>query len=516
MLVSGFINQLDDDEYFPRTKKRNKQMTMAVLEAWYRKHFPSKKTKLVIMIADFEQFNSSCMQELISIICCYTNRLPFVLIAGVATTFKSIHNVLPSHITNKMDVNVFQSESSTVMLNMILEEVVLTHRSPFQLSGKSFQILMDVFLFYDFSLHSFIKGYKMFMLEHFSKYPFDTTLDKEDEIEEEILGWSADNCNDIRKSCDSFRKLVNSEKSPQKRIDLIKSNDALQIRMTKQIPKMKMYLLNFHCSLRILAVLLEDLPQNDLGCLLRELYPVFIANEITEVEEFEKSFGLLRFTSKEKFLSKLEKILGILQSYLNEETIKSKEVKNNLKLLENFYSLISKSGMNSMEISEASSSSPKPEVSNKGVIGRQAMLDQLKSSAKSKQSHRLTEYEQRLYECLDCLRNFIITNVRPVQAAPAFNELFVFKDFRAMRDKIVEAPRGVLHNALNNPQRILQCSCCIPLQGEQILPTYPDASIGYLLHRENNKFINLYDWLQAFASVINANKDDEEISPETQ
>lgn len=504
MLVSGFIDH-------PQIKK--KQQTLQVLEAWYKHHYASSEEKplLVIMIADFEQFNSTCIQELISVLCCFTSRLPFALIVGVATAFKAVHNVLPSYITNKLDLNIFYTESSTVMLNKILDEVVLSHRSPFQLSGKSFLALSNVFVFYDFSLHSFIKSYKLFMLEHFRKQPFNAIL----RDEEEAYGLTPKQCQDIRQ-VPSFKMLVEAERDQYIRKKLCDDNDTLKLRIPAAVRKMRQYLLRFHCSLRVLSVLFEDLPKNELGSLLRELYPLCISTEITLMEEFDKNYSLLRFTSKEKFLSKLDDVLKILRRYLNEDNSQGvKELKADLNYLENSYSLILESGMSPVKgPSVPICTPPKSEVSSK--CPRSAMLEQLKRNAETKQTHHLLEYEQRLYECLDYLKKFLGTNLRPIQAAPALNEFFVFSDYMSVRDQIVGAPRGVLHNALNNPQQSIQCSCCTRTESEQILPTYPDTSIAYKLHRETNKFINLYDWLQSFAFVNGANDDDEEITPEIQ
>lgn len=516
MLVSGFISQQDEgDEY--GFKKR--QLTLPVLEAWYRHRYGTSETKplLVVMIGDFEQFNATCVQELISILCCYTNRLPFVLIAGVATAFKALHNVLPSHITNKMNVNIFESESSMVMLNRILEEVVLTHRSPFQLSGKSFQILMDVFTFYDFSLHSFIKGYKIFMLEHYRRRPFNLTNRDSRDIETEILEFDDNECEDIRRSCPSFRELVNREVNPQSRIDLIKNNDTLKFRIITEVNKMTNFLFSFHCSLRMLAALFDDLPKNELGHFVRQLYPICISTDVTAIDEYEKCFSLLRFTSKEKFLKKLEAILEILRGYTRDGNVSSPQRNALMKdfgILEVHCALIAESGMSPSKAARPSQASS--EINTKGLSGRQAMMEQLKNSAKQNHTRQLAEYEQRLYDCLDFIEDFMKKNLRGIKSAPAFNELFIFDDYRSVRDQIIGAPRGVLHNALINSHRELQCTCCSGMENDQIVPTAPDLSIGYRLLLENNKSVNLFDWLQSFASVCSENIEDFEITPEIQ
>lgn len=204
-LVSEFVNKNDEDEH----KMKKKLLTLPVLEAWYKSNFKNSEAKprLVIMMADFEQFNPLILQELVEIFCSYTHRLPIVLILGVATAFKTLHNVLPFHITSKITANVFQAESSTSMLNKILDEVILTHEAPFFLSGKSFKILMDIFLFYDYSLNSFIQGYKAFMLEQFTTSVGNSVYAANgSHLEGSIEALTHDECESIRRACPSFRR----------------------------------------------------------------------------------------------------------------------------------------------------------------------------------------------------------------------------------------------------------------------------------------------------------------------
>lgn len=517
-LVGGFINNAQDEEQ-DTTKLKKNQLTLAVLESWFKHNYCNSevKTSLVVMIADFEQFNSIVVQDLISILCSYRSRLPIILVVGVATAFKTLHNVLPPHITNKLDANVFQSESATSMLNKILDEVILTHLGLFQLSGRSFKVLMDIFLFYDFSLHSFIKGYKVFMLEHFSTNPLILTFTN---YEERVASLTHEDCANIRKSCPSFRTLVESEAKPQDRINWISDDEYFKKRLPGRILRLQRYWFQFYCSLRILVVLLDDLPKNELGKLMRELYPICISSDVTTLDEYKECFSLLKFTSKEKFLAKLDRILMILQIYKEDGAVYGtlkKKVKIDLQELLKSRDLIQNAGVNSFE--EAAKGSPfrqkKPVPTPEKVKSRQEMMKVLAEGARSNQARQMTEYEKHLGDCIDYLKRMMSNYLRPVSEAPAFHELFVFSDCHSVRRQIVGAPRGALHNALSNPQLYLQCSCCDRNETDRILGSLPDTAIAYKLHLECNKFINLYDWLQAFAMVID-NDGDGDITPEIQ
>lgn len=502
---------------------KKKLLTLPVLEAWYKSNFKKseEKPKLIIMMADFEQFNPLILQELIEIFCSYTHRLPIVLILGVATAFKTLHNVLPFHITSKITANVFQAESSTSMLNRILDEVILTHQAPFFLSGKSFKILMDIFLFYDYSLNSFIQGYKAFMLEQFTTSVGNSIyVARGTYLEGSIENLTHEECENIRRACPSFRKFVEHEKDPEKRIQFITNDEFVKTMLRERIRFIYRYFIHFFCCIKILAVLIEDLPRNNLGKLHRELYPLCATSDVTKLDEYQECIKLLRFSSKEKFLTKLDKIDEILKSYEGDDSsvhvmYRRHLNKINERLVE-FREAIAAAGMTPVK-SKESPPAKAVEINRKGFTGRQEMLEKLKESAKNNPTRIVIEYERQLCNCIDFLNSTFETYLCPFSKAPPLSELFIFSDCSALRRQIVGTPRASIHSALSNPQQYLQCKCCVMKEDERILATLPDLSIAYKLHLECNKFINLFDWLQAFAMVIENNEEDsDEISPEIQ
>lgn len=520
------VEDSDNEEENFHVKLKKKQLTMSVLEAFYQNKYGEVKSKpkIVIMLADFEQFAASVVQDLISILCSYTTRLPLVLIIGVATAFKTIHSVLPFHITNKISVHLFQTESSSSMLNRILDEVILNPHCTFFLSGKSFKVLLDIFLFYDYSLHSFIQGFKVFMLEQYYTNVYSSIHFKNGQrVSEMIEHLTHENCEWIRRNCPSFRQYVESQDDPNERIDLIENDETLKQILPRKCCRAYRYFFQFFCCLRMLAVLIEDLPRNNLGKQLRELYPICSETEITKVEEFKECFKLLRFSSKDKFLSKLDKVITTVNDFASDNVINEKLRKNFSLVLEKLQEhrvKIANAGMTPIEKTskDKTPKTPIQDVNRKGAAGRQEMLQKLKESAMNQPTKVVIEYERVLWECIDYIHNIFEKHLVPFTKGPVFNELYVFSDCNSVRRHIVGAPRSALHNALSNPCHYLQCKCCALRDDEQILPAMPDISVAYKLHLECNKFINLFDWLQSFAMVIENNDvdEDENISQEIQ
>lgn len=46
-------------------------------------------------------------------------------------------------------------------LSDVLESTVFSTKIPFKLIGRAFQLLTDIFLFYDFSVDHFLQNYKV-------------------------------------------------------------------------------------------------------------------------------------------------------------------------------------------------------------------------------------------------------------------------------------------------------------------------------------------------------------------
>ena len=224
-----------------------------------------------------------------SVLSARTSNLPILLVLGIATSLKSLHRLLPFHITSQLNVHVFQTESPTVILNKILENVILHHKNPFQLSAKSLTVLLDTFRFYDYSLKSFIAGYRVLLLDHFYQQPHHALCTNDPKVlRSRLSNMNKDSLDAIRRTAFSFRAFVERQE-PQAQIDLLTSDNQLKQQLLQHIPRINQYWFDFYCWLKVLVIMVEDLPRNQLGKSLRELYPYCAGGEITHLEEFQVS-----------------------------------------------------------------------------------------------------------------------------------------------------------------------------------------------------------------------------------
>lgn len=169
-LVSGFISDdvAEDSDGGEAskgmvTKLKKGNCIMRALRDWYfeKKESLHKDLILSIIIPDFELFNKDVLRDLILTVSYYRSQIPLVLVFGVATTVSALENTLPLQFTSKAKFHVFKSQTSANNLNSIVEKIVLDPKNHFLLSGKTLQLLVEIFLFYDFSITGFVQGLKV-------------------------------------------------------------------------------------------------------------------------------------------------------------------------------------------------------------------------------------------------------------------------------------------------------------------------------------------------------------------
>ncbi|XP_035794782.1 origin recognition complex subunit 3-like [Anopheles albimanus] len=530
-MVGGFMEQqLADDDTQEKPLRKN-QLNLPVLQAWYfEKHeHMERKPKLTIILPEFEHFKPNMLEDFILILHSHAPHLPFVLIFGVATTMSSVHSALPYHVTSKLKLSTFQSEPSITHLNKLLDHVFLTPFCPLHLSAKTLTLLLDIFLFYDFSVNGFVQGLKVAFMEHYfdqSIHGLSTIVRDDDDLSEMVEKLTANDLQQIRE-LPSFRPFVESLDQPQAVIDFLTDDDHLKRSLPAMLLRVHNYWFIFHCALEILHALVYDLPKAPLGKSLRELYCHAAASDVTTLPEFHECMKLISFLSKEEMLLKIKAMLDIVLAYVNRndqlntegcivyEVAPLEEIANGLVVLSDelgaaTYDMVPNgSGLDKTDRQQLLSPS----------MGRQELREKLLNGVRSaKQESGVTRAIGRLMKYL--VKRIFQRYLKPPNATSVpLIELFLFSDSAAMRRHIIGSPRAAMHTALTNPQHYLQCECCILDDPDSILPTLPDICIAYKLHLECGKLINLYDWLQAFRAVVEERSPDEldeQVSPQIQ
>lgn len=497
--------EADADE--PPIKLRRSQYTMNVLRSWYSQRYPDRGSgtpKICVIIPNFEEFKPAVIVDLILILrwCLpfqrwvwqspfiflslylsllhthshsnHCHELPFVLVLGVATTTASLFHTLSFTETTRIKLHAFSSTSPVGDLNRILDDIILSPRSAFHVSAKIFKYLTNVFMCYDLTANEFLRAYRFCMLAHYEQGAAygvcASTCIRSMEIIKRMSGdqferISHKQIEQIRR-LPSFRPLVEGSKNPVHVIAMLTDDEYLMNALGPLVRDIYSYFMKFHCYMRVLLLLVKDLPQSPLGRHLRDIYPMCIGGNrsVVDTEEFQKCWQYLALMSKQEVAALLEQCCHMMHDYsvtycsagdsqvdgyVAEDARKC--ITNTIRDLTVFIESLKSTEQSNSNVSRSASASNDPQP----AISRQEIKRKLMEKA---QQHRL-ERNQGLKRIMDYLRDSMIDKyVLPSCKGPPLIELFVFSNHRSVQSRLKGAPRGAIHTALTNPQYYYQVS----------------------------------------------------------
>lgn len=524
-----YLNGSDEQSASTNYKIRKSDCTMPFLLNWYARLKPSSSYKceiklqngnvkkvnkppLVIIMRDIESYDNQVLQRFLSILSIYINEIPLVVIFGVATSLSMIHKCLSHCMISKLAIRIFQSQPSVVFLNSVLEKVFLTSECPFQLSGKVFQYLTDTFLFYDFSVSTFIKGIQFALMDHFYYSNLSVLCAPYSSLPKIVHRLTESEVDDI------FQLL--SSDSHSESSALIKRSKNAKDEILKLLKDFHIHVARFHMTVRCLHSLVKDLPHNPLGKHVREVYVRAMEMNIVDSAEFKTCLNLLSFFSKDE----LSEHLNTTLSFLSEMSSTDQTVSEVWRNLKDYKEKIAVSCTDKIVTSSSVESDHSSAQIDLQVKKRSQLRQKLLENVNHRDSY-LNEFEKVRIELIDYLSRNLFTPFLKPPTSLVLHELFIFDNISAMRLHIDGKPRASVQTALQDPCVFLQCDCCKLTDKRVILNSMPDTCIAYKLHLECGTLINLYDWLQSFAAIFNIdnnhrndedNADTNYISPEIQ
>uniref|UniRef100_A0A674IP17 Origin recognition complex subunit 3 n=1 Tax=Terrapene triunguis TaxID=2587831 RepID=A0A674IP17_9SAUR len=285
-----------EEEECVNISQKKIRCSMASLSKWYESvtkktgsETPSKKRTsssrhwqsppIVVIFKDMESFTTKVLQDFIVISSQHIHEFPLVLIFGIATSPMIIHRLLPHSVSSLLCIELFQSLSCKEHLATVIDKLLLTTQFPFKLSEKVLQVLINIFLYHDFSVQNFIKGFQLSIVEHFYSQPLSVLCCQLLEAKKRVNSLSHNQRNKYFEQC--------------------------------------------------LHVFTTSLPKYPLGKQIRELYCACLGKRVWETEEYGSAVQLLRMLAKDELVAILQKCAEIFIS-------SGKQFSNTVEKLEEF------------------------------------------------------------------------------------------------------------------------------------------------------------------------------------
>lgn len=358
----------------------------------------------------------------------------------------------------------------------MLDDIILTPRISFHLSANIFSYMTSVFLYYDLTANEFLRALRVCMLTHYSQgaaYAVCTpscvrsmvTIKKMSGNTNERI--SHEEIEQIRR-LPSFRPYVNALFNQGKFsvvMGILTDDEFFMNALGPLVRNVYCYFMKFHCFMRVLMILVKDLPNAPLGKHLRDIYPHCIGGDrsVIETDEFEKCWQYLALMSKQEIANLLQKCCHMMFNYLakycsvNDRQVDRyvaedarKCVEQTIQEILSFVENLSNDGYSN------DSESTDHNTSFSNDLQRTFTRLELKQKMLEKAQQLRSERSNELKKVLDYLRESVFGKyVLPSCKGPPLFELFVFSD-ESVRSLLKGAPRGSIHIALTNPQYYLQ------------------------------------------------------------
>ncbi|KAF7669679.1 hypothetical protein LDENG_00142840 [Lucifuga dentata] len=509
--LMGTVVSVDDEEAEHISTQHHKSVhcSLSTLCDWYntktkKSSTPGKKRScpvgdqqqqqppVVIIFKDLEAFNPKVLQAFILICSRYVEQLPLMFIFGIATSPSTIQHMLPHSVSSLLCIELFQSLSCTQHLATVIDKLILTPHFPFKLSSKVLQVLISIFLYHDFSVRNFIKGVQLALLEHFHSQPLSVLCCKKKEAMFNVTQLSHLDLERVRQLA-SFRRYVENQE-PQEQVKLLMDDTHLQEVCQKLIKGLHKYHKNYYPVLRSLHTLTSSLPRYPLGKQIRELHLLCLEKNIWENEDYQSAMKLLGLLAKDELVASLQRCAEIL------EQVKSKKMKNAHVQLQDLLAKFKQLDQSSDETAangEEITSSVKSLQKKTDLFHLQKTLLEMKESRRFK---KLSPFEILRNEALEFMDALVRCHLSPPESQ-TLNEVCYYSSSVVVRHHLNATPRTSIQAALSSPYHYLQ-NDSLKTEDGTVSNTAPDICIVYKLHLECGRLINLYDWLQAYATVV--------------
>jgi origin recognition complex subunit 3 len=153
---------------------------LQILQNWCALH---KGQKVVIAVQDTEAFDSGILADLVELFSSYQDRIPFVLLLGIATSLDVFHEKLPKAAIRKMQGEKFDVERADECLAQVFNDAVIGSKSVLRLGASVCDALIDRQKNHTQSVQTFVAALKYAYMSHFYANPLSIILGFIDDAE---------------------------------------------------------------------------------------------------------------------------------------------------------------------------------------------------------------------------------------------------------------------------------------------------------------------------------------------
>ncbi|KAF9191007.1 Origin recognition complex subunit 3 [Haplosporangium sp. Z 767] len=526
--IAGAVNPLEGG-------MRLQNYDMIVLERWYQsiadhqqveaekadmtsetQQQHSKRPKLVVIIQDFESFDPETLQDLIIICSNYQDRIPFVLLMGLATSMDALHQGLQKSVLSLLQTRKFQMQQSSECLTAIVEDLFIHANAGLMVGPLPLKQLIDQFIQYNFSVGGFISNLKYVVMHHFYANPLSILCDRSLASDSKALDLLGKGHIDHIRMLQSFQRYVeykmegdqdrNLIPDPQVAEMLLKDDEFLTFEIPDLVQDLVEYHQNFALIFDFLWFLQSRFSISVLKKSKRVLYFMALDGTLTESSHITFLLSLVRKMNSNDMMLFVEDWLQFFkdsprcrpkkssdqENAMDKELVAIQSVRDRMAALLDVVSEDSVTSSSEIEDNEEGETETETQdqsmetnggavqTSKSGGPGARSTFikkrrlvslnadetesRQTRIAKKTRETARLPKGAQGAYTVLvteidQTLARLFRTYLKCHTTMP-LNEIFYYSQVTIQQKAFLPQPRASVQTALGQPEIYLNCDCC--------------------------------------------------------
>ncbi|KAF2682716.1 hypothetical protein K458DRAFT_306676 [Lentithecium fluviatile CBS 122367] len=495
-LITKITSRIDDDDEElgrPTTSSRKGlkllNFDLGHVQEWQKMN---RVESIVIAIQDSEAFDTGILIELIDLLFSWLDRLPLVLLFGIATSAESFEDRLSGKSLRYLEGQKFDVTQSDEIIEKLFSATIARADVRLRIGPGLSRRILDRQKDHVQNVQDFVDGLKYAYISHFyASYP---TVFLQEGLAFEDL--SSDVFEAVR-NLPSFRRWVEGLLDDRRTHDVRKLLDSDQYLYEKIIEYMDrgQLALSMLSQAVILLTCIREALHMTPQIRLSTIWTRAISGELLGAPLLRETMLTVKKTSSDKLAHVLASLkeLDSDENYVSLESFQQ-ELNN---LIEN--------NKNSTPL--RSQDDVRNESLRTTVVAQKVLLSKHKA-ALSEQDKAYSDLVAHFHDRLEAYFNAAFVDPRTL----FLSEIFMY-DLKSPHTEVFQPrPRFAIERALASPHDYLGCDCCGGDQDEATLSaTLPATAVLYQLYLNAGALINVSDLWSAF-NVMVGDKDAEDES----
>lgn len=486
------VDDDDDDRSANRSGSKLLNFDLQILSDYVRDR---DVKQVVLAIQDTEAIDSLLLSEIIELLGCWHDRIPFTFLLSIATSLDFLQQRLAKDAVKWFRGRLFDVAPAGDEVKQVFEAV--THpETPLWVGSGLMRFALERQNDYIQSINSFVEAVRYAFMSCYYANALSIFLDPMIKLNDV----PADHYEAVR-NLDSFRSFCRQllENNEPNRLRDILENDELLFGLVKyKVQQGRDALAELNNAVNVVRELQLALPNQQIGS-KSTLYIQAMSNKLNDSSLLRSLLLSIRKAPSNIAVQILDALLALDIS----EDIHDRCRGIKRELVE----LIGNEGNSNQTL--RSEDDVKNTTMRTTVIAQKVELSKQKSSL-SKQDAAYTAILRRFTDLLE--RFFVERLINPTGLV--FHEIFLYDLKSPHREVFTPRPRHAIERALAAPHDYLACDCCTPNEGEgdesTLAACQPATAVLYLLYLESGSLINVSDLWQAFQAVMGDERSEEQ------